>query len=489
MSAAEAQIAEVWRQRSQATAAARGDAPRASATGPSALPTRPVVARTALDDDVDAGVDEWALARSGAPRRDERDERDEPLARETDDAVTGFEALLSAGDAPPRGGRSAEARPARDRDREREAYDAVYGDGYGAPPKKSRRGPVGCLVALLVILALGVVGYFMLKGPVEDFMAQFEPAADYTGAGTGEVDFTIESGDDGGTIATNLYEQGVTASYDAFYDLVAQENPTFYPGVFRLANEMSARSALDALLDDANRMENTFVVTEGMWARDALALAAEGTGIPIEELQAAAADPAALGLPAEATNVEGFLFPATYSFGPDATAAEVVGAMVDRSMQAYDAAGVAPADRWRTAIIASMLEREAGLRDDYYKVSRVIQNRLDPAQFPSGLLQFDSTVHYGLGDDTVITTTDAQRNDPANVYNTYVHPGLPPGPIGNPGDLAIDAALHPADGTWIYFVTVNLDTGETVFSTTLAEHEAAVEQYQAWLRANPGYGE
>ena len=71
-----------------------------------------------------------------------------------------------------------------------------------------------------------------------------------------------------------------------------------------------------------------------------------------------------------------------------------------------------------------------------------------------------------------------------NPYNTYANPGLPIGPIGNPGDVAIDAALHPADGPWLFFVTVNLDTGETVFSTTVDEHEAAVAQLQDWCAAS-----
>jgi UPF0755 protein len=175
------------------------------------------------------------------------------------------------------------------------------------------------------------------------------------------------------------------------------------------------------------------------------------------------------------------------------TAPDLVKMLVDRSFQALDAAGVAPEDRWRTVIKASLIEREAGARGDdytdYFKVSRVIENRLNPELFESGLLQFDSTVHYGVGDDSVVTTTEAQRSDPANLYNTYVHPGLPPGPIGNPGDKAIEAAINPVDGPWLYFVTVDLDSGETVFSSTIEEHEAAVVRFRAWLDEHPEYGD
>ena len=101
----------------------------------------------------------------------------------------------------------------------------------------------------------------------------------------------------------------------------------------------------------------------------------------------------------------------------------------------------------------------------------------------------DSTAQYGYGemhDGTVSSSAAALADD--NPWNTYVHPGLPAGPIANPGDAAIDAALHPADGNWQYFVTVNLDTGETVFSATVAEHNAAVAQWRQWCSENPDSG-
>ena len=366
---------------------------------------------------------------------------------------------------------------------------AVTSDPH-EPERPRRRGAWGCLIGLVVVIALGVGAFFFLQGPITALVDRFQPAEDFEGTGTGEVVFMIHEGDTGASIADNLVTEDIVASSEAFTEAVAGAEPTpiFYPGAYLMAEQMSGQAALDALLDPANKLENTFVIQEGMWAKNALAEAAAVTGIPIEELQAAAADTTALGLPPEATSIEGFLFPATYTVEPGITAPDLIKMLVDRSFEALDAAGVAPEDRWRTVVKASLIEREAGLRDDYYKVSRVIENRLNPDLFDSGLLQFDSTVHYGLGDDSVVTTTDAQRADPANAFNTYVHPGLPPGPIGNPGDLAIDAALHPADGPWLYFVTVNLDTGETVFSATIDEHDAAVERFLAWLADHPEYG-
>jgi UPF0755 protein len=102
-------------------------------------------------------------------------------------------------------------------------------------------------------------------------------------------------------------------------------------------------------------------------------------------------------------------------------------------------------------------------------------------------LQSDATVAYGTGNTHRVTTTDAERADAGNPYNTYQHQGLPPAPISNPGDLAINAVTKPASGKWLYFVTVDLETGETVFSDTYAEHQQAVAQFQAWLRAHPSY--
>ncbi|AMB60359.1 hypothetical protein AWU67_05180 [Microterricola viridarii] len=312
---------------------------------------------------------------------------------------------------------------------------------------------------------------------------------DYEGQGTGEVIVMIHDGDIGSDIATTLHAQGVTKSFDAFYDLLLKKASThvFQPGAYKLASGMSAQAALDALIDPANKLEQTVVIPEGTVAADVYQLISEGTSIPLDEVQAAAADVASFGLPSEATTLEGFLFPATYTFSPGIGAHDALATMVNRQFQALDSAGVAQADRWKTIVLASLIQKEAGLRDDYYKVSRVFLNRLEPALWESGLLQSDATVAYGTGNTHRVSTTDAEREDASNAYNTYVHPGLPIGPISNPGDLAIDAALHPADGPWLFFVTWNLDTGETIFSSTVEEHDAAVAKWLAWMDEHPEY--
>jgi UPF0755 protein len=357
-------------------------------------------------------------------------------------------------------------------------------------PRRQRKGGWGCLIVVLVVLGLMAAAAFALQGPITQLITASQEAEDYEGAGDGDMLVMIHDGDTGSDIANTLVDQDVVKSYDAFYDLLLAQpsDPVFQPGAYLLAEQMSAQAALDALLDPETRQELTVVIPEGTAAVDVLASLSEGTGIPLADLQAAAADVSGYGLPAEATTLEGFLFPATYSFEPGTTAQVAIKTLVDRMFQALDEAGVAPADRWRTIVLASVIQREAGLRDDYYKVSRVFLNRLDPAKWESGRLESDATVSYGTGNTHLVTTTKAEREDPNNLYNTYLHPGLPVGPISNPGDLAIDAALHPADGDWVFFVTWNLDTGETIFSTTVEEHDAGVKKWSDWMEEHPEYG-
>ncbi|WP_233199957.1 endolytic transglycosylase MltG [Cryobacterium sp. N22] len=356
--------------------------------------------------------------------------------------------------------------------------------------KKSRKGGWGCLVVILIVLGLMGAAALALQGPISQLVAATQGPEDYEGSGSGEVLVMIHDGDTGSDIANTLVDQDVVKSFEAFYDLLLAQatDPVFQPGAYQLASQMSAQAALEALQDPDTRQDLTVVIPEGTAAVDVLTSISEGTDIPLEDLQAAAADLSGFGLPAEATSLEGFLFPATYTFQPATSAHDAIKTLVDRQFEALDAAGVAPADRWTTIVMASLIQREAGLRDDYPKVARVFYNRLDPAQWESGLLQSDATVAYGTGNTHLVTTTDAEREDVNNAYNTYVHPGLPVGPISNPGDIAIDAALHPAEGSWLFFVTWNLDTGDTIFSTTADEHDAGVAKWLDWMDEHPEYG-
>ncbi|QWT25425.1 endolytic transglycosylase MltG [Subtercola sp. PAMC28395] len=334
------------------------------------------------------------------------------------------------------------------------------------------------IVAVVLVGGLAAVGtsIYTSYAPQINKIFGAKEVDDYTGNGTGEkVSFVIASGDNGSTIGDNLAAAGVVKSSAGFYNLLLKQ-PTvvFQPGTYTLAKQMSSQAALTALQDPANHVTAQVVITEGTIAADALSQVATATGVPLADLQAEAANFTQFGIDASAPNIEGYLFPATYSFEPGMSAHDLVKTMVDRTFQSLDAAGVAPADREKTLILASIIQKEGGSTADFYKVSRVFLNRI-----ADGMpLQSDATVAYGTGQKRV-DTTDAERNDESNKYNTYVFTGLPVGPISNPGDAAIDAAQHPADGTWLYFVTVNLDSGLTCFSDNLSQHNAAVDLYQA----------
>ena len=372
----------------------------------------------------------------------------------------------------------------------REAEGRTRSTG-GAPkppktPSRKKKRRLGWLWALLTVFVLvigaGATGWFLFEDKVRAVLGWEEPI-DYVGAGNGqEVLVTIVSGQIGSDIATTLHDEGVTMTYDAFYDLLLgmEQQPVFTPGTYALQKEMSAQAALDALLDENNRRVSNVALPEGITLPSIYERLSAGTEIPVADFETAAADLASFGLPADAVSLEGYLFPATYQFDPGLTAHDILQQLVNRTFQSLDAAGVPADQRNRVLTIASLIQREARISDDFYKVSRVIQNRLDQGM----RLEFDSTAHYGANSQTgSVFTTDAERAA-VNDYNTYVIPGLPIGPISAPGDVAIDAALHPVDGTWLFFVTVNLDTGETVFSNTVREHEKAVAQLHEWCRGS-----
>lgn len=354
-----------------------------------------------------------------------------------------------------------------------------------AKKRRSHRGLVGGLLAFGVFAALVAIAVTIFIGPVRGLFAGSE-STDYAGTGTSEVLFTIHEGDVGSDIANNLVSDGVIKSSGPFYNLLLSQSPepVFQPGAYSLKAEMSAKAALSALLDTkSTRLANTFVIPEGTALKAALPLIEAGTGVALADLETAAADWRSFGLPAGATSLEGFLFPATYDIQPSTSAHDILKTLVDRMYKALDQAGVPVDDRYRVVVFASLVQREARIAEDFPKVARVFQNRIDQGR----RLQSDATVAYGTGATDRVSTTDAERDDVNNPYNTYQHDGLPPAPISNPGDVAIAAALRPADGTWMYFVTVNLQTGETVYSTTDAEHTAAVAQWQAWMRDHPEY--
>jgi UPF0755 protein len=369
--------------------------------------------------------------------------------------------------------------------------------GSAPPPPDKRRRRIGGWIALAIVLVLvgGVAGgglwvWNTYEDRIRAFMGWEEPSEYEEGIVGEETTITIASGDAGPQVSQKLYDAGVTRTPDSLYDYMIENEVgfTFQPGVYSLRTQMTSAAVITALEDPANRLENSAQLREGLTVAQSLTLISEQMSIPVEELESAVADPAAYGVSAE--SLEGWLFPATYTFDPGTTPQQIIQRMVDRAIQSLDEAGVPVDDRQRVLTIASIIQREARTEEDFYKVSRVIQNRLDPGnQETYGLLQMDSTAQYGYGelhDGTVSSSGEALGDD--NPWNTYIHPGLPVGPIANPGDTAIAAALSPTEGDWLYFVTVNLDTGETVFTSNGADHERAVEQWRAWCTEHPDSG-
>ncbi|QMU98181.1 endolytic transglycosylase MltG [Microbacterium esteraromaticum] len=369
------------------------------------------------------------------------------------------------------------------------SFEGLFAPEAATEVPRRRRGR-GCLIALLVLLVIGggitAAGAWVWSqhgDKISDVMGWGEPKDYEAGIATGEAFVTIKQGDTGSPVSTALFEAKVTKTDRVFYDYLIENEPnvTFYPGVYKLQQKMTAAAALKALENPENRMANTVRIAEGSTVESSLPRIAEGVGIPMEELEAAVKDPAAYDV--DAPSLEGWLFPAIYTFDPGASATDVIAAMVDRTRKSLTDAGVPDADAQRVLTIASIIEREARTAD-FPKVSRVIENRIADGM----MLQMDSTAQYGYGElhaGKASTSEEAQHND--NPWNTYVITGLPATPIANSGDAAITAAMHPADGPWLYFVTIDFATGETQFSETYEEHQQGIKKMRAWCSANPDY--
>lgn len=351
--------------------------------------------------------------------------------------------------------------------------------------RKTRRRRTG-LVLVLVIALLGGTGFVVWSVFGDLFAGSSDEASisDYPGPGSGETQVTVAAGDSGQAIGAKLVEAGVVATAGAFTDAYGAnaQATSIQPGTYSLKQQMTAADAVNALLDQANRVSSRVTIPEGYTAEQIYQRIYEVTTIPVDDLTAAAADPTALGVPVAVDNIEGWLYPATYEFEPGSTATQVLSEMVAKTVQELTTAGVAT-DQMETVLIkASIVEREGKLDEDRPKIARAIENRLADGM----LLQIDAVVAYGLGvSGTELTNADTSgAQPPYNPYNTYKVAGLPPTPIASPGTASVDAVLNPAEGTWKFWVTVNLDTGETKFATTYDEHQQYVDELRAWQAAN-----
>jgi UPF0755 protein len=334
-----------------------------------------------------------------------------------------------------------------------------------------------------LVVGLGLIGAGVVAVNYDYLRAQYLrlTTLDFEGPGVGEVVVRIEAGEDGLAITEKLLEAGVIRDFDSFYRLLIERNAVFYPGSFMLKLQMSNQAALDVLSNASNAMTYKVTIPEGFRAVQIFEELSKVSGIAVSEFEAAAFDLEALGIPKKSPTIEGYLFPATYSFDKEATAKSIIEAMVSRMKSELEKFGVAPDDWHEVLTLASIVQREAKLEADFYKVSRVFANRLAIDM----RLETDPTITYSYsGKDMSEVSREEQI---AHGYNTYLVKGLPPGPIASPGSLAIDATLNPVAGDWLFFVTINLESGETKFSKTLAQHEKYVLLLRQWERENPNW--
>jgi UPF0755 protein len=366
------------------------------------------------------------------------------------------------------------------------------------PPAKKRRGRGRSLAALVIVLlllgGLGGGAWYAVNRLQERFVTP-----DYTTGGTGSVVVEVQEGQTLTDIGTTLYEQGVVRSVKAFVE-AANANPlsqNIQPGFYEVRLQMRAADALALLLDPASRAVEGITIQEGLTAINTYARLSEALGIPAEEFAEAAEDPVELGVPEEwferndgidaPISIEGFLFPDTYEFPPEVTATEVLETMVQRFLAVNDEigffdrvtadlGGVSP---YEALIVASLAQAEAGNPDDLGKVARVAYNRVYSQTFPCNCLQFDVTVNYwfelqGLPTKSSAEMTIEELTDPSNPYNRNAT-GLVPTPINNPGRLALEGAMEPPEGAWLFFVAID-DEGHSAFSETYDQFCADVQR-------------
>lgn len=320
-----------------------------------------------------------------------------------------------------------------------------------------------------IVICLGLVGAFFVSrsGP--------SVAPDYPTntviSNSSEVIIDIPSGSAGSDIAKLLFDNKVVKSSDAFFRVAVgdKRSEKIAPGNHRLTQKIAAQQALEQLLDP-NRIPNLIRIYEGGWKSEAVTSLLK-YGFSASEISKAFT---VAQLPQGFTQAEGLLFPAQYSFAKGTTATAAVQAMIDRFKHEPSAQQLLQGSKEfkpsQLLTIASIVQAEGDIKD-FDKVSRVIRNRL-AIGMP---LQLDSTVHFikKVRGQIFLST---QSTLIASPYNTYKKYGLPPGPIGSPGVDAMNAAMKPAVGDWLYFITVA--PGDTRFTKSLDEFNSWKALYE-----------
>lgn len=341
--------------------------------------------------------------------------------------------------------------------------------------------------AFAVVLSLAVLGGggWFVYAKAQSVWLDYRTAEDYIGNGVEPVQVTVLKGATLAQISDLLVAANVVKTAKAF-DREAASNADakkIQVGKYNLLTELPAKTALAMLLDAKNIVRNRITLKDGQRLSQQVTVMAKATKLPAKDFNAALKDWKKLGLPTWAKRgAEGFVFPDTYELPEKPTAPAVIELATDQfntvagELQLEDGAAELGYTPYQVLVMASIIEKEAGSNDeDRAKIARVFYNRID-----QGIkLQSDATVAYANNVSGRVSTTDAERAL-KSPYNTYYVKGLPVGPITSPSRKSIEAALHPAQGDWLFFAVVNLDTGETEFNNDVNGHNATVAKFQAW---------
>jgi UPF0755 protein len=360
------------------------------------------------------------------------------------------------------------------------------------PPNQTKemiRTGKGC-VAVLVAAAVLLLGGYFVWDKTSTFLSTFGEIPDYPGPGNAKILVDVPGGASLDVIGGILVEKDVVKSKKAWDRAVRSEEraTSVQAGRYLMKTQMQAIDALRLLINPgSSKIRLQFTIPEGLRLSAQVDALVKGTKIKKSAFEKALDKPKKLKLPKYAKNrPEGFLFPDTYELTADSTATSTLRQMVTqytsvtREIEFEAAAKKLKLSPYEALIVASIIEREVNKEEYRPKVARVIYNRLAKDR----KLDLDSTVAYAEKLKTT-TTTDQDRKSKSK-YNTYRYKGLPPGPISAPGKAALEAAINPAKGKWLYFVTVNLDSGETKFAETAEEHDKYVAEFQAWCQSHPG---
>lgn len=347
--------------------------------------------------------------------------------------------------------------------------------------------------AVLLSLAVLVGAGWFVYAKAHDAWMSYRTAEDYIGEGVAPVVVDIPKGATISQIGDILVQADVVRTKKAFTKEAAAnaDSAKIAYGKYNLKTQLPAKVALAMLLDPKNMVHNRMTLKDGQRLSQAVTAMSKATGVPAAEFNKALKDWKKLGLPPWAKNgAEGFIFPDTYEIPDKPTAKSVLKLATDQFTNVADDIGLQGGatalhlSAYQVVVLASIIEKEAGPNaEDRAKIARVFLNRLNPSLWPVGKLQSDATVAYANKITGRVATT-AKERALKSAWNTYYVKGLPKGPITSPSRKSLEAAIHPADGSWLYFMVVNLDTGETVFSQDLAGQQAAQAKYQQWCMAS-----